>query len=129
MEKLTQAQIDEIMAKVEVHIEIHPYIRKGQAFFNILHGMYQEHAESIRATKYDPFHVDDKLYPCIAYLTDTTNEDVNPILEDIDDIVDRSMDVFWNTANGIIFEDYSHCTDAQRDEAYEKVSEALKKSL
>ena len=128
MKKLTQAQIDEIMAKVEVHIKIHPHIRKGQAFFNILHGMYQEHAESVRATKYDPFYADDKLYPCIAYLT-SIEKSVNPILENIDEIVDSGMASFWSNVNKVIFDDYTHCTDAQRDEAYEKVAEALKKSL
>ncbi|MCK5788963.1 MAG: hypothetical protein KAH32_08185, partial [Chlamydiia bacterium] len=61
MEKLTQMQVDEILSEADAQRVTQPYLRRGQAFFNIMYERYPELADSIRATEYDPFHVDDKL--------------------------------------------------------------------
>lgn len=42
--------------------------RKGQAVFNALHTLYPDIADSIRTTKYDPFHDDNIVKDLYNYL-------------------------------------------------------------
>ena len=54
----------------------HPYIRQGQAMFNILYEMYPELAEQIRGTDLDPFHFDDgvRIYHFWQWIAEQSNQ-------------------------------------------------------
>ena len=63
--KLDILQLRELLQNVEKEINTHPWIRPGQAMFNILITAYPDF-EYIRSTKFDPFYVDSKILACIA---------------------------------------------------------------
>jgi len=68
MKKITKDELEFVEALANTNMAAHPYIRKGQAFFNALHNTYPWVADEIRATKYDPFHIDSKLELCKQYI-------------------------------------------------------------
>jgi len=63
--KLDYKQLKELLKNVEDEVTNHPWIRPGQAMFNILVSTYPDF-EYIRTTKFDPFYVDSKILACIA---------------------------------------------------------------
>jgi len=73
MRKITQKQLKKLEKDVKEHIKDYPHIREGQAFFNLLYDVDPEVAESIRATKYDPFHLSNILPKCKEYITEQDN--------------------------------------------------------
>jgi len=127
MDKLTQLQIVEILKKVKEHTTSHPYIRTGQAFFNILYVSYPKQAEAIRGTKYDPFYVDDKLDSCIAYLKGDIEDKEIP--EDVvEQLVEVGMAGFWNDINEEIFHDVYY-EQFDHDELIDKVHKLAKSQM
>lgn len=44
--------------RVAATMRAHPSWRYGQTWFNVVHGMYPEIAEKVRASALDPFYVD-----------------------------------------------------------------------
>ena len=63
--KLNYNQLIDLLQKVEREIRVHPWIRPGQAMFNILISTYPDF-EYIRTTQFDPFYVNSKISACIA---------------------------------------------------------------
>jgi hypothetical protein len=60
--------ISETVELTSEMMDQNPNWRFGQAFFNALHKIDPEFSEEIRGTKYDPFHNDDKITTCMAYI-------------------------------------------------------------
>jgi len=127
MDKLTQLQIVEMLKIANEHTTIHPHLRMGQAFFNILYQMYPKQAEAIRGTQYDPFHTDDKLDSCIAYLKGDIEDKKIP--EDvIEQLVEVGMAGFWNDINTEIFHDVYY-EQFDHDELIDKVHKLAKSQM
>lgn len=61
MEKLTSEEFLSLQKDVEELISLHPDLRKGQCFFNCLHEINPELADSLLGTENDPFYNDDCL--------------------------------------------------------------------
>ena len=131
MRRLTRGEINELLELVDTQTAASPYLRRGQSFFNILHHMYPKHAEAVRGGRFDPFHDDNKIKLCIQYLTDTLpDEERGPFTDEvIDNIVSNALDEFWNYINTIMFEDYEEATEEQKEEAYAKIADLVKKEI
>ena len=69
--KLNNKQLTEYILKCEEIREEYPQWRKGQTYFNVLYDMYPEIAEEIRATAYDPFHVDTVIPYFLNHITES----------------------------------------------------------
>lgn len=125
--KLTQEQMDEVLKISNKEIVYHPYLRKGQSFFNTLYHMYPKHAEEIRATRYDPFYQDEILEICMQYLTGTLAEETNnPILAELSKITDSGMNAFWDKINTYIYESYPNATEEQKEDAFDQIAKKAK---
>lgn len=62
--KLTYDELKELLENVAKEVTTHPWIRSGQALFNILVSTHPEF-EYIRGSKQDPFYVDYRILECI----------------------------------------------------------------
>ena len=65
---MTIEELELIRQTAKNDIKLNPKLRLGQAFFNELNRVYPMLANEIRATKYDPFHLDSVLPTCYDYL-------------------------------------------------------------
>lgn len=69
--KLTSEQVIYLHKKaLQDYINNKPHYRLGQSYFNTLHDIKAELADSIRATVIDPFYNDDKLPDFILYISE-----------------------------------------------------------
>lgn len=66
--KLTKEQIEDVMILAKNNKKLHNEQRWGQAFFNALNILYPDAANSVRATKYDPFYSNAVVEKCIKFL-------------------------------------------------------------
>ena len=78
MEKITQKELREVRKKqVELQKKYYDW-RKGQCFFNALHMLFPDIANSIRRTKYDPFHTNksSSVETTITFILKEKNENI-----------------------------------------------------
>jgi len=69
MRMLTKEEVSFVLHKATEEHEEHPFLRLGQCFFNNLLYYHHDVAESIRASKWDPFYNDELIDECINFIT------------------------------------------------------------
>lgn len=66
--KLDEDQFEELLKAHVYLLNKNPYLRIGQAFFNVLSRRHPELADEIRAASIDPFHNNSVLPKAMAYV-------------------------------------------------------------
>lgn len=70
MRKLTKQELNDVFKLTYDMISLNERLRLGQAFFNALHTIHPETANSIRATDYDTFYNDKIMDKCLDYISE-----------------------------------------------------------
>jgi len=128
---LSEGQLAYVKEEMRKAMKKFPEWRQGQAFFNTLYILHPHVADSIRGTKYDPFHNNDVLvltYCKLLGRTKETDDKRQAILDDlVVDTVNIGMSEFWNAVHAELFN--KNITDEERDILTDRIVEKLKNTL